>query len=153
MTTKRPSTLSRLRKPESKFSLSDIPLSRFVMLGKQYKDNSIVHTAYLRKPSLGDTCFAHARIQVSGYCSYSLVSCESVGLLGVIFYTYCNKTIISSNSIVVERNVQLDNSQDEEYTPLFTLERLDLLVYPSDCGSVVIIPTVLLDTSLIVQAN
>jgi hypothetical protein len=147
------SKVSRIRPSGLNFSLSEVPLGRFVQLGKQHKDPAIVHTVYLRKPSLGDTCFVNPRIKVSGYCSYSLIECESIGLLGVVFYTYCKKTKINPNSIVVERNVQLDKSQEEIFTPLFTLERLDLLIYPSDCGSVVVIPTVLLDVSLIVQAN
>lgn len=145
--------LSRIRAPDSKFSLSDVPLFRFVVLGRQHKETAVSHTVYLRKPSLAETCSVSAPIKVSGYCSYSLISCSNIGLLGVVFYTYCNRTKISTNSIVVERTVQLEKLQEELFTPLFTLERLDLLVYLSDCGSVVIVPTVLLDTSLLVKAT
>lgn len=150
---KHPITISRIRNESAKFTLSDIPLSKFVVLGRQHRDTSVIHTAYLRKPSLGTNCYIHPRIKISGYCSYSLVSCERIGLLGVVFFTYCKKTQISNNIIIVERNVQLEKHQEELFQPLFTLERLDLLVYPSDCGSVIIIPTILADTSLLVQVS
>lgn len=150
---KRPLVISRIRGAETKFSLSDIPLSRFVVLGKQHKDTATMHVAYLRKPSIGSECLVQPAIKVSGYCSYSLVTCQNTGLLGVVFYTYNNKTFVDSNVMTIERNIYLDDVQAEVFTPLFTLERLDLLLYPSDCGSLVVIPTILLDTSLVVQAS
>lgn len=147
------SSISRIKPDGTKFSLSDLPLNRFVFLGKQYKDSSIVHTVYLRKPSLGNTCYAQPKVKLSGYCSYALLNCNTTGILGVMFLTYTNKTKISSCCISVERNIQLDKIQEETFIPLFILERLDLLVYSSDCGSVIVIPTIISDTSLLVPVT
>jgi len=149
---KKPSSISRVRLDDSRFTLGDIPINRFVKLGRQSKDASIVHTAYVRKPSLGSTCYTHPKVKLTGYCSYSLVSCESIGILGAIFYTYKERTRIHPNYLVISRHVS-ESLHDEVFSPVFTLERLDLLAYPSNCGSVIVVPTTMLDVSLLVQVG
>lgn len=153
MDKKKTSSISRIRTDSERFSLSDIALNTFVSLGKQHKDPSIIHSVYIRRHTIGQTCYVQPRTKVSGYCSYSLVSCSNVGLLGVVFYTYKDKTSLTPQSLVMSRHVENDDVTDEIFTPLFTLERLDLLLYTSNYGSVVVIPTIVLDTSFLVLAG
>ncbi len=135
------------------FSLNGLPVNRFINLGRQYRDNSIVHTVYIRKLTLGCGCTIQPRKQISGYCYYSLIECENAGIVGVVFYTYINKTRVTHFALTVERNVQLEKVQEESFTPMFILEKSDLLVYSSDCGSVVVISTLVVDTPLLVQVT
>lgn len=150
---RKPGSISRIKLDDSRFSLDTIDTGVYVHLGSQENEQAVSHFLYLKRQTLGSNCFIHSKTKVSGYCSYYLVSCDNAGLLGAVFFTYFDKTLFSPNKLAVGRNVQDDLNQNEVFTPLFTLERLDILMYTSNYGSVVIIPSVVSDLSLIVPVT
>jgi hypothetical protein len=145
--------ISKIPSDESRFSLSGLGVGKFVNLGKQYKEPSISHIAYLKQKSISNTCYVQNKIKLSGYCSYSLIGCDNLGLIGVLFYTYFDKTVIDQNCLTVSRKIQSDRKQQELFKPLFTLECLDLLVYLSNYGSTIIIPSTVKYSPLLVQST
>jgi hypothetical protein len=145
--------VSKIPLDDSRFSLAGLSVGRFLNLGKQYKDPSISHIAYLKQKSISNTCYVQKKTKLSGYCSYSLIGCDNLGLIGAVFYAYDEKTVIEQNCLTISRKIQSDRKQQELFTPLFTLECLDLLIYTSNYGSTIVIPSTVKYSPLLVQST
>lgn len=142
-------TVSRVKEGKS-FLVTDLQTGRFQSIGVQHNDSTILHSIYLKKFTHTKTCTVLDKEKLSGYCYYSLIKCSISGIIGILFYTYVDKTVVTLTSLAVSRRVQQDNKKCEEFKPLFILEGLDLYVYSSDTGSVLIIPNRVTTSSLVV---
>jgi hypothetical protein len=140
--------LSRI-KHDATFDLSDLGLHKFVCLGKS--SNSMVHTAFLNKRVTSE-CSLSDRFKITGYCSYYFIKSNN-SLVGVMFASFLSKTEVTSYRLRVVRNSYTDVDEPEEFVPDFKLEKSSLLLFSSNCGSVLAIPADLQDKSSIIQMS
>lgn len=133
-----------------KFSLPSFPVNRFVPLGQQRGNKGITHTLFLSKTPIHPSFFVGDTVQVSGYCSYRLLynNNDSV-LIGVVFITPSNKTVVSDFHMVAGNTFA---GIPENFEPSFILENSGILLFKANDSSVLAIPSEV-DSSLLIKTE
>lgn len=76
------------------------------------------------------------KVSITGYCSYNIVYCaDAKYLCGVVFNSFPKYTTLLPNSI----NVIPFRKIQDDYTIMFTLEKLGIMLFTSKSGNTIIL--------------
>lgn len=133
-----------------KFVLLPQPVNRFVPLGQQRGNKGITHTLFLTKTPIHSMYFVGEPVQISGYCSYRLLynNNESV-LIGVIFTSPSNKSVVSDYTLSVGTNPQ---DIPDSFEPSFILENSGIIIFKASDSSILAIPAEV-DSPLLIKTE
>lgn len=110
-----------------------LPVGRFFDLGSERGNKGVRHTAFLSNNSLTNEFTVTDRYQLGGSCSAYLMH-EGSQPIGALFTTMTYGTVLSDFCL----SVVVDGA--DSFEPSFLLERVNLLAFRGDNGSILIIP-------------
>lgn len=128
------------------FSLPNKQPLRFFSLGQQKGNKGIVHSVFFSRTPVHNSFYVGDAFQASGYLSYRLLFNSSCDLLvGVVFFSLSHLTMCSDNQLFSGNFTDVP----EDFEPLFSLEKLELLMYRASDSSVLVIPKTVSSSLLI----
>lgn len=130
-----------------KFQIANREVNKFIKLGHQRGNTGIIHTLFLRRHPVLDTFYVKEKHQLSGYLSYYFVFNNDRVLIGVLFASHAHKTVSSDFMLIVG-----DCDSSANFEPQFALENCGILIFKSDEGTTLLIPSEL-DSSMIIKVD
>lgn len=130
----------------SVFSLGEIPIKEFYLLGNSSKNRGVLHTIFLSNEVSFESDFTCSEFEkLNGFCSYSFVYSMG-GLCGLVLASPVEHTLIKGFSLIVgsETNV---HTQNNIFVPL------GILVMESPDSNSTILVSLDIKSSLLVNVD